>query len=171
MRNKHLILKLAACALALTLLVGLAAVAAGAGTSAGTSSDPLVTLSYVDETFRASLLSEVDQRIDAAQGEYTAQLNTMLSSFSSRINTPAASTPASSSYRTVTLAEGQTQTLTAGQQFLVLSGTGTVGANAIVDVSDGKSLSPGAALSENHLYTAPAATSFTATVGMSILLR
>lgn len=171
MFKKNLFLKLIACALVVVLVVGFAVLASGAGTSAGTTSDPLVTLSYVDETFRAELLQHLQQNLGASQSEFNQTMYAMLDRISSQSVGYVPETSAQSSYVSVIIPAGDTLQLYPGQQFLVLSGSGKVSLNMMVDTTAGKSLSSGHALSENHFYTVPAESAITAGTELSILIK
>ena len=102
----------------------------GAALAAGDADDPLVTLSYLNETVLPKLLSQV-----MAQGGGNA----------------------SASYTVVTLSPGQRMDLDIGCEVLLRVGSATAGAAvdpALVDVSAGGELYSGGALVRNHLYLA-----------------
>lgn len=102
----------------------------GAALAAGDADDPLVTLSYLNETVLPKLLSQV-----MAQGGGGA----------------------SASYTVVTLNPGQRMDLDIGCEVLLRVGSATAGAAvdpALVDVSAGGELYSGGALVRNHLYLA-----------------
>ena len=66
MKPKKKILALLLAAVILT--GGISALAA-----AGTSDNPLVTLSYLTDTFKKSILAQTDSKLAAAQSTYEAQ--------------------------------------------------------------------------------------------------
>ncbi len=171
MFKKHLFLKLIACTMLVAVIVGFAALASGAGSTAGTSSDPLVTLSYVDEIFRESLLSEVQKMISDSSANDAQRLNQMLAGFIAAMPRSTAVSSAQSSYESVSLQVGQTWTFAEGQQFLLLSGSAVLTSNRLVDVTDGKSIASGAALAEDHFYTVPAEATVRAETELSILVK
>ena len=156
MFKKHLIPKLIAIVMAVVLIASLAVLAAGTGSSAGTTSDPLVTMSYVNETFRAELLQQLQQEMNTSQAEFSQSISAMLQSISNQYSGYAPEMSVQSPYVSITVPEGETLELAAGQQFLVLSGAGKVSLNMMVDTTAGMSLASGNALSENHFYTVPA---------------
>lgn len=148
--GKKLCLKLSALALALTALIGAAAYAAGAGTS----TDPLVTVSYLENTFTPSVTSSVDAQISAASAKLEENLAARIRSFSSNLSTSTSTSGAvSSEYASYVLVAGQSLQFDAGTEILFLSGSATAG-DALMDATSGQALSAGAALTPCHLYVA-----------------
>lgn len=130
------------------LLIALVAVvSAGVGAYAasnyGTQSDPLVTLSYLNDTLAPAM-----------RGEFDAQLYAAVDDLEEKVQTDIAN--ASGSFKVVTLASGKTLSAAAGCEILYRSGT-AVSVGALVDVSAGTEVAAGTALTANHLYTASAA--------------
>ena len=77
----------------LMALAGLTVIAATAAGGAGSKSDPLVSLSYLTDTFTGQILDKVDERIAARNAKLAQELGTG---------------PAGAAYSTVTLTVGQT---------------------------------------------------------------
>ncbi len=101
----------------------------------GSSEDPLVTLSYLNETFFNKIMTGVDAKI--------AQRNDQLGG------------AASSSFAVVTLSSGQTLLGDIGCEVLLRVGTATCvasGSPGLIDESAGAPLAGGSALAQNHLY-------------------
>ena len=73
MKPKKKILALLLAAVILT--GGISALAA-----AGTSDNPLVTLSYLTDTFKKSILAQTDSKLAAAQSTYEAKLEQKIQS-------------------------------------------------------------------------------------------
>jgi hypothetical protein len=170
MSKNNLLYKLLALVVSVAVIAGLAVFAFGAGSSAGTSSDPLVTLSYVNETFKKELLDEVQKRIDLNQYDVDSQIAALAESFSSSVAASsgyAEQTP----YMTVEISAGNTLDLPAGSEFLVLSGNGKVSVNMAVDTTSGKNLSHSDAISENHFIVCPADCQIQASSAMRILVK
>ena len=127
--------------LALTLAFILTAVvAAGIGAVAasnyGTSSDPLVTRSYLDEKLTPELMTQFQKELDKAVNDL-------------EVSGEAAD------YEVVTLTQGQTLTGKVGCELLLRLGTATCKAQyspGLVDATGGGSVDSGAALAANHLY-------------------
>lgn len=117
--------RLGAVALALGVAVSFYAVAV----SAGTESDPLVTLSYLNGPFTEKVMSEVDKLSGQTGG--------------------------GDAYTVVTLSAGQQLTLSAGAEVLLRSGTAACAAATdpgMVDTTGGSVLDGLSKLKENHLY-------------------
>lgn len=133
MKNKKLVMILS-IALALVLAVGVTAYAAS---NYGTSSDPLITLSYLTDTLTPNLLSQLRTDLDAAVDEVQASSGSL------------------QTYSVVTLSRGQTLSGSAGCEILLRSGSATC-ISGLADITDGTSLSGGSSLSANHLYMASA---------------
>lgn len=170
MFKKRFALKLISCIVLVCLLVGFTVYAFGAGSSAGTSSDPLVTLSYVNETFRSELLAEVQKRIETATSTVDRDISSLASSFTSELGKSSGSA-VESAYSTVTVAAGGVLDVTAGSEFLVLSGSGKLTQNMLIDATAGKSLASGDAIAENHFFTCPASCQLTAVSDLKILVK
>lgn len=159
--------KLLAVALALTLIVGLAAIASGAGTT----TDPLVTLSYLENQFRPSVLSAASSQTAAARTQLESNLDSRINAFRYSLPTVMSSTPVSSDYMSVTLAPEEVCSLTAGMEVLFLEGSAVANAAGLTDTSIGQTLAAGGALSVNHLYLVTYDCTVTATDHMKMLVR
>lgn len=134
MKKLHVLF--AACLAASAMLV--LALAAG-----GSSSDPLVSLSHLSNTFTASVNDQVDKKLDASDEQLLSQL--------SGGNLAASSTPTWSEIR---LKEGDVLTGTTGTNALLLAGSArvTFSSGAVIDVTTGSAISSGASLTANHRY-------------------
>lgn len=145
--------------LACTILVvgTIAGVALAAGTQ-GSQSDPLVTLSYLNEVALPGLLKQVDQKLDARESELTQKLQS-------------AAGNSQASFVAVELSAGKTLTLSAGAQLLFRSGAAASTA-ALADTTDGTTLSGTGALTANHLYLATGdGQSVTASAASTVLVQ
>lgn len=169
--------------LACVLLVGtvLAAFVAMAA-SAGSQGDPLVTLSYLNETFLGEVLKSVDEKltsrdetlrketaqsVEQAQRELLGQLGG---------STADSTGGTAASYTEVALADGQTLYGEAGCEVLLRRGSAKcVAADqttpGLVDTTSGGSINGGGALAENHLYLLPAARGIRASGAVTLLVR
>ena len=133
------------CLSALCLGTGVA-LAAGAGGE----SDPLVTLSYLNETVLPKLVQDTETKAAARQAELTTQLNQLIAQ-------GGGSTGSSASYTVVTLSAGQRMNLDLGAEVMLRVGSATAGAvvnPALVDITSGGNLNSGEGLVQNHLYMA-----------------
>ncbi len=121
---------------ALNMTVSLAA-------EAGSSGDPLVTLSYLNDTFMSTIMQNVDQKI-AARNSQLAQSGGLL---------PSGGTGAV--FSVVTLSSGQTLTGDIGCEVMLRVGTAVCAASSspgLIDETTAGTLNNGGALAQNHLY-------------------
>jgi len=117
------------------LVIGVLGGVAYAAGNQGSQSDPLVTLSYLNDVAIPAIMKQVDERIDQREKELRADLKKGGASFAA-VEVPA----------------GKTMTLSAGAQVLLRAGTAT-GADGLVDTTGGVAFN-GGALTANHLYMA-----------------
>lgn len=114
---------------------------------AGSAGDPLVTLSYLNDTFLDTIMQRVDQKIAERTGQ-TAVMPSVPSA-------PAAGGSTAASFTVVTLSSGQVLTGDIGCEVLLRIGTAScvsTGEPGLVDETTAGTLSNGGALAENHLY-------------------
>lgn len=144
---------IAACAaLALTLLCGGAALAA-----AGGQDDPLVTLSYLEQTVLPEILRQVDSKAAARQQELEKNLSNQIAQYRQEAGTGGGTASGGASYTLITLSSGQTLKLEVGCELLLRVGTARINANtspALIDLSTGGTINGGTSLTKNHLYMA-----------------
>lgn len=109
---------------------------------AGSSGDPLVTLSYLNETFFNDIMRQVDQKIAQRTGQ---------ASFGGG----GGNSSASASFTVVTLSEGQTLTGDIGCEVLLRIGSAVCVSPSdpgLIDETSAATLANGGALAQNHLY-------------------
>ena len=120
----------------------------------GTQTDPFITLSYLTNIFKPQVMADVDkigqemtQKIDEQIGEIEARLE---SSQGSASITPGAA----DKFTVVSLSRGQSLTCSVGAEIMLRIGTATGSGSepALVDYTDGETLSSGTALKANHMY-------------------
>ncbi|MEM5767333.1 MAG: hypothetical protein AAGU32_03445 [Bacillota bacterium] len=142
-----------ASALALTVLCGGAALAAS-----GDQNDPLVTLSYLNQTVIPDVVSQVETKASARQTELAKNLSDQITRYQQDLaNAGGGGSGSSAAYTLVTLSSGQVMSLEVGCEVMLRVGTATVSAAtspALVDISTGGTINGGAALTQNHLYMA-----------------
>lgn len=115
--------------------------AEGAGTTPGTADDPVVTKSYVDQA--------IQQAIGDGGGSTTP-------------STPSTGASGSSSSDTgiqiVDVKPGKILVAAAGAEFIVRSGKAVIysaDSNGVADLTDGKDITNGGAVANNHLLSFP----------------
>ncbi len=141
------------------LLLTLTAFASG---GAGTSSDPLVTLSYLNEKFLPQVLSEVDKKAEAREKELSdklsAQVKADAAEFERRYGSAASSGAGTAlSFEVVTLDKGRTLACDTGCEVMLRVGSASCTASTnpgLVDETGGTTVANGGALQKNHLYMA-----------------
>ena len=140
MRKRNLVLIVAA-AFVVGILGGIGAYAA---TSYGTSSDPLVTLSYLNDKLKPDILTQMETDINTAVQELEDAVDDAISQ---------GGVPVAESYKFVTLAAGQSLTGYAGTEIMLRSGSAASQslASALCDSSGGNAFA-GGALTQNHMY-------------------
>ena len=158
------------------LLASFAALASG---GAGSQGDPLVTLSYLNDTFLTQVLEKVDKSLDERGGRLRGEIDQQIAQREQELRgqlsggSPAA--PASA-YTAVTLSAGQTLSGEAGCELLLRSGSAvcvadSAGVPGMVDATSGGSVNGGGALQVNHLYLMPAPAGVRASSEAAVLVR
>ena len=109
--------------------------------SAGSASDPLVSQSYVDNTFRPAVIAEGERKISG--GGYTTSSAAIPSGYTR-----------ADGYTAFSLRANECASLITGASFTPLSGSVsvTVVSGAVIDVSTGAEVQSGAALKANRRY-------------------
>ena len=124
-------------AAALLVLSALLMTTVSLAAEAGSGEDPLVTLSYLNDTFFNSIMERVDQKIAQRTGQ-------AVSGGSS-----------SASFAVVTLSEGQTLTGGVGCEVMLRVGSAVCVSPSdpgLIDETTAATLANGGALAQNHLY-------------------
>ena len=141
MRRKRWFLRLAAAAALCGVLMTTALAA-----EAGSPQDPLVTLSYLNETFLNTILNRVDEKIAARNTQLAQQMGGQCSG----IGTTSVST-----FTVVTLSSGQILTGEIGCEVMLRVGSAVCvapSAPGLIDETTAGTLNNGGALAQNHLY-------------------
>ena len=126
------------------MLLGILGATVSFAAEPGSDQDPLITLSYLNDTFMNSIMKKVDEKIAARNGQLAQQLGGQTSE-----------TGSARTFTVVTLAQGQKLTGDIGCEVMLRVGTATcVSASApgLIDQTDGSTLNNGGALVKNHLY-------------------
>ena len=156
----------------------LAALCLGAGVvlaANGDQNDPLVTMSYLDETVIPEVVAKVEENTKVRQ--LSTQLAAQIAKYQQEIEAAGGSAGSgSASYTLVTMTSGQTMALEVGCEVLLRVGSATVQSNtspALIDISTGGTVNSGASLTKNHLYmsTIPDRTLKAAASDVKLLVR
>jgi len=132
-------------AIALLLISGTLMMTATVAVEAGSSDDPLVTLSYLKETFMDDILGKVDEKISARNSQIAQQLEGEITGGSGEVAT----------FTVVTLSQGQVLTGDIGTEVMLRVGSAVCvapSAPGLIDESAAAALNNGGALVQNHLY-------------------
>lgn len=166
--DKRWTIRLGALALSALLLGTSAALAAG-----GDQSDPLVTLSYLNQTAIPQIVKQVEDKTAGRQKELEQALAGQIDQY--RQQAGQGSSGGSASYTLVSMTKGQVMSLGVGCELLLRVGSATVKANtspALIDLSTGGTVNNGTSLTKNHLYMATIADrTLTAASDAKLLVR
>ena len=151
---KHLKRRAIPMLLALTLLLGTGVAVA----SGGSKTDPLVTLSYLEDTVIPEILASLSGETKTVSKELKSDLANQIKEYEKEMSALVSGTVSGSeTYVLVTLTGGQTLALDVGCELMLRVGTATVKAAtnpALIDVSTGGAVNGGTSLVKNHLYMA-----------------
>lgn len=142
------------------VVIVLAGVTVLAVNNYGSASDPLVSMSYINQTLTPSLQSKFSTQLDA-------KVQALQNSFASAVSEKGGG------FVTVTMTKGQKLTCSAGSELLLVSGSAkTVSAGIVTDVTAGTAAAAGAALQANHLYmTVSEGAAVTAADAVTVMVR
>ena len=131
--------------LVVLLLSGLLSMTVTVASGVGTDDDPLVTLSYLKETFMDDIMKKVDEKIADRNKRIGQQLGGQVSSGAN----------VSDTFTVVTLSGGQVLTGDIGCEVLLRVGTAVCVSPSnpgLIDQSSAAVLNNNGALVQNHLY-------------------
>jgi hypothetical protein len=138
-------------ALAAALLLGIAALAVDAATSAGSEDDPLVTLSYINDVFVPYVTSLFRQDLEEKETALQESLEERISA----LEGAGLAGAGGREYVVETLEAGQTLICQRGAELMLRIGRATVTAEnvpGLVDTATTGNLNDGEELTVNHLY-------------------
>lgn len=127
---------------ALMLVSCLAMTGVSLAVEPGSASDPLVTLSYLNETFLGQIMTQVDQKIAARNSQLLQQPG-------------GTGSTSSAEFTVVTLSSGQTLTGDIGCEVMLRIGSASCVSPSnpgLIDETTAAALNNGGALAVNHLY-------------------
>lgn len=137
--------------LCLTLLLLLSVGTAALAAEVGSSGDPLVTLSYLNDTFLSTVLSKVDAKIAERNTALSAQIDQKIAAAGGS----GASGGAADTFTVVSIPQGKTLKGDIGCEVMLRVGSASCvspSSPGLVDETDGSVLENGGALVKNHLY-------------------
>lgn len=158
MKKNHWLTRLAGLLLVSYTLLVIGVTAAG---GAGSESDPLVTMSYLNETFMAQLMGKVDERLTARDKELAAQLTAQIERDGRRLAeqyggvSGGQDSGEADTFVVVTLSADQTLRGEIGCEVMLRVGTAKCVSPSnpgLIDETDGTTLNNEGKLVVNHLY-------------------
>lgn len=166
--DKRRVIRLGSLVLSASLLGTVAALATG-----GDQTDPLVTLSYLNQTAIPQIVKQVEESAAVKQRELTKTFTDQINLYLQQGGQTGSG--GSASYTLVSMSGGQVMSLGVGCEVLLRIGAVTVRADsapALIDLSGGGTINTGASLTRNHLYmsTIPDRT-LTASGDVKLLVR
>ena len=159
MKKNHWVIRLAGLLLVSYTLLVVSVMAAG---TAGSETDPLVTLSYLNDTFMTQMLGKVDEKLTARDKELLDKLNTQVqqdsrelaAQYGGSVSTGGGSGTADT-FNVVTLSDGQTLYGDVGCEVMLRVGTAVCVAPSspgFIDETTAGTLNNSGKLVQNHLY-------------------
>lgn len=143
-------------------MVGLAAVLAGGALALG-SSDSLISLSYLTDTFLPSAQRQLEEINSSAMQEAYDQAVGQIGGGSGQGSS-------SADFRSRTFSQGDMLTLPTGSGLLAYEGTGVLThSGAVIDVTDGAEVSSGTHLTAGHRYLVGEDTTAAVTVQSGVM--
>lgn len=130
------------------VLLGLAVCLPAAAAGAGTADDPLVTLSYLNETFLAAVQKRIDEAVSSRNASLTAYIDGKLGSGGGSAGT-------ASSFAVVTIPAGKTLVGDIGCEVMLRVGSAVCvspSSPGLIDETSAGTLNNSGALAQNHLY-------------------
>ena len=146
--DKRWAVRLGSLVLSASLLGTVAALATG-----GDQTDPLVTLSYLNQTAIPQIVKQVEESAAVKQRELTKTFTDQINLYLQQGGQTGSG--GSASYTLVSMSSGQVMSLGVGCEVLLRIGAVTVRADsapALIDLSGGGTVNTGASLTRNHLY-------------------
>ena len=156
MKKSRWLLRLALLLLTSCFALAVSVIATG---TAGTESDPLVTLSYLNETFMTQLLEKVEEKLAVRDKELSDKLNAQIAqdtkALEEKYGAGVIGGGQTGGFSVVSLSEGQTLYGDVGCEVMLRVGAGECVSPSnpgLIDETDGTALGNGGKLARNHLY-------------------
>ena len=160
MKKNHWLARLAGILLVSYTLLVVSVMAAG---TAGSETDPLVTMSYLNETFMTQLMGKVDEKLTARDKELSDKLTAQVQQdtkaladkYGAGASTGGGSGELADTFTVVTLSNGQTLNGDIGCEVMLRVGTAVCvspSSPGLIDETDGTTIGNNAKLTQNHLY-------------------
>lgn len=144
---------------AIAAVLGLA-VGVGIAAGEGTQADPLITLSYLNQTVLPAVVEQVDGKAAAYQEELAEKLDQAIQEYAAKMESALSEREAeqnAATYTVVTLTKDQTLNMDIGCEVMLRIGTAqcvSPSAPGLINITTGATINSGNALEVNHLYMA-----------------
>lgn len=151
MKIKTRIITMLAIIVAALFAFGIVAAATG---GYGSSSDPLITLSYLTDVFMPEVEQTIDTTVEAKTTELGADLDTTIAELEAKYN-EASHASAASTYTVISMSSGQKLVGIKGCEIMLRVGSAYCNAPAspgLIDTSTTGILENGQYLVKNHMY-------------------
>ena len=132
--------------LIIVLTIGALGMSVSLAAEPGTDQDPLITLSYLNDTFMKEIMAKVNEKIAGRNTQIAQQISEEIAGEGSGV---------AETFAVVTLTKGQVLTGGIGCEVMLRVGTASCVSPSnpgLIDQTDGKTLGNGSALVQNHLY-------------------
>ena len=132
--------------MAVIMTIGVLGMTVSVSAEPGTDQDPLITLSYLNDTFMGQIMTKVEEKIAGRNNQIAQQISGEISGEGSGV---------AETFSVVTLTKGQVLTGGIGCEVMLRIGTASCVSPSnpgLIDETDGKTLGNGSALLQNHLY-------------------
>lgn len=166
MKNRKKVITIVISVAAVLILAGITAIAAGLGSS----SDPLVTLSYINSTVKPDIEKYADNKVADLNDKLTAAFDEKLDEFSDDLDMKlddAMGAGEGEVFVEVALSKGEIVALNIGAELMLREGSAEAN-GALTDVTSGTSTDGDLAI--NHMYVAARNGEITATSDRTKLL-
>ena len=151
MKIKARVITMLAIIIGALFAFGIAAAAAG---GYGSSSDPLITLSYITDTFMPEMDKTISSTVEDKTSELSAKLDATIEELESKYN-EASKASAASTYTVISMSSGQKLIGVKGCEVMLRIGKAYCTAPAspgLIDTSTAGILENGGYLVKNHMY-------------------
>lgn len=140
--------------IALLILILTFAMVASALGAAGDATDPVVSLSYLDEVFGPAMEEQSRDLVDKGlAGTYASQFSVLADTIGAhRLSAARADSASKSAEGTVLLKKGDLFTAAPGTQVQLKDGSVAAGTSYLIDVTNGKAVPKGSSLQKKILY-------------------
>ena len=130
----------------IVMTIGVLGMTVSVAAEPGTDQDPLITLSYLNDTFMKQIMTKVEEKIAGRNNQIAQQIKEEISGTGSGV---------AETFVVATLTKGQVLTGGIGCEVMLRVGTASCVSPSnpgLIDETDGKTLGNGSSLVQNHLY-------------------